>query len=132
MNQNKASTRLAYAEDIPPLSELMTALGYSTTEAMRGRFSVLDRYSNYRLFVAELNSEIVRRAGSLKSYYFERPGCYIRLSALIVQEGCRRRGVGKALVMAVEDWGKSVEAKAVILNCGNREEREAAHLFYKQ
>ena len=132
MTQNKVSTRLAFIEDVPSLCELMSVLGYPTTkEEMQDRFTVLDKDPCYRMFVADIDGKVVGMAGALKSYYFEKVGCYVRLGALVTLETHRGKGIGRTLVQAVEAWGASVGASSLVLNCGNREEREVAHLFYK-
>ena len=131
MNSKSFTIRPANKNDIAALAGLMTALGYPTTnEEMSTRFETIEREPGYRTFVAAVDEEVVGMAGACKSFYFEQNGCYVRLSALVTGEEHRNKGIGKALVAAVEDWARTINASSLILNCGNREERKAAHAFY--
>nr|WP_237700178.1 GNAT family N-acetyltransferase [Caldalkalibacillus thermarum] len=49
---------------------------------------------------------------------------------MVVRSTHRGLGIGKKLLSAVEQWAKKKEARAIVLNSGNREEREPAHRFY--
>lgn len=125
--------RQANKDDIAPLAALMTELGYATTAAdMRERFRTIEQESLYKTFVADYRGEVVGMAGALKSYYFELNGSYVRLAALVTKESYRNKGVGRALVEAVERWARAMGCNAIVLNCGNREERRAAHIFYQR
>lgn len=68
--------------------------------------------------------------GLNKNYFWEQDGFYIRIQALVVGKTHRRLGIAQKLVEAVEKLAKEMGASAILLNCGNREEREAAHRFY--
>jgi GNAT superfamily N-acetyltransferase len=133
MHRDELLIRPASGGDAAPLAALMTELGYPTTEEdMRERFRVIGEEPHYRTFIAEYRGEVVGMAGALKSYYFELNGSYVRLGALVTKSGHRNKGVGSALVEAVEQWAGAIGANAIVLNCGNREERKAAHIFYQR
>lgn len=133
MQEDRLTIRWATEGDVESLAILMTELGYATTgEEMRDRLRVINGEPHYKVFVADYNGIVAGMAGALKSYYFEQNGSYVRLGALVTKEAYRNRGVGKALVEAVEQWAKEVQAHAIVLNCGNREERKVAHGFYRQ
>ena len=54
----------------------------------------------------------------------------MRIQALVVSSDHRKEGVGRKLIEAAEQLARRLETKLLILNCGNRDEREAAHIFY--
>lgn len=133
MHRDELLIRPANGDDAAPLAALMTELGYLTTEEdMRERFRTIEREAHYKTFIAEYRGEVVGMAGALKSYYFELNGSYVRLAALVTKEAYRSQGVGKALVEAAEQWAREIGANAIVLNCGNRAERTAAHIFYQR
>lgn len=133
MFPNELQIRQASQDDAAPLAVLMTELGYPSTEdEVRERFRTIDHEPHYRAFVADYKGVVVGMAGALKSYYFEQNGSYVRLAALVTSERFRNQGVAKALVEAVQQWARQEGATAIVLNCGNREERRAAHLFYQR
>jgi GNAT superfamily N-acetyltransferase len=123
--------RPANQEDVPALAVLMGELGYPTTEQeMRQRFSSIANDLAYRTFIAASGSEVLGMAGAMKGFAFEQNGCYVRLTALVTRQTDRGKGIGKMLVHAVEEWAIASNASAIFLNCGNRDERVAAHQFY--
>lgn len=133
MHRNELLIRPANGDDARALAALMTELGYPTTEEdMRERFRTIEREAHYKTFIADYRGEVVGMAGALQSYYFELNGSYVRLVALVTKETYRNKGVGKALVEAVEQWASEIGANAIVLNCGNREERKTAHIFYQR
>jgi GNAT superfamily N-acetyltransferase len=56
---------------------------------------------------------------------------WCRLSALVVAEGRRRSGVGRALVEAVEERARASGSRYLEVTSGERPERAAAHAFYR-
>ena len=66
----------------------------------------------------------------LKIDFWKKNGCYIKIQALIVSEKARMSGVGKALIKCSEAWAKENNAELIALTCGNKNERESAHMFY--
>lgn len=119
-------------KDINNMDLLMKQLGYpSSNQKIQERFNKILNIPNYETFVAEVNGELVGFVGMCKqtAYEFDEP--YVRLLALVVHDDYRRKNIGQNLMLAVEDWAKKNDCIAIILNSGNREERIAAHKFYK-
>lgn len=119
-------------KDINNMDLLMKQLGYpSSNQKIKERFNKILNIPNYETFVAEVNGELVGFVGMCKqkAYEFDEP--YVRLLALVVHDDYRRKNIGQNLMLAVEDWAKKNDCIAIILNSGNREERIAAHKFYK-
>lgn len=131
MLQHQRQIRPANQDDVPALAALMGELGYPTTEQeMEQRFSSIANDAAYRTFVVASGSEVLGMAGAMKGFAFEQNGCYVRLTALVTKQTDRGNGIGTMLVQAVEEWAVAINASALLLNCGNRDERAAAHQFY--
>ena len=117
--------------DSKGLSSLMTALGYPTSEAqMFKRLQAILPQPNQRTLIAMFDDKIGGMIGASYHNSYEQDGLYVRISALVTHVGLRNKGIAKALVNAIEEWSIELEANSVILNCGNRAEREKAHQFY--
>ncbi|MFT3822660.1 MAG: GNAT family N-acetyltransferase [Chitinophagaceae bacterium] len=125
--------REATMADAAALTTLMHDLGYQATEAdVQGRLSTLLHHADYRTLVATTgNNEVVGMIGLIKNYHYEHNGCYIRIGALVVKKEQRKLGIGRLLMEEAERWARQSGANALLLNSGNREERTAAHAFYK-
>lgn len=125
--------RKADAADISALAVLMEELGYPTSvENMKKRFAYIDAHSDYCTLVASYKGKIVGMAGLVKSFYYEKDGCYVRITALIVDSDYHNIGIGTKLVEASEKWARSKGASVLALNSGNRTERLKAHSFYRR
>ena len=120
-------------KDYPRLQYLLEQLGYPATKAdIQKRFEVLCTMNGYEAFVAEENEELVGFVGFIKQYSFESDGPFVRVQALVVDEKFRNRGIASQLMAMVEQWAHEENCHSIILNSGNRSEREAAHAFYQQ
>ncbi len=125
--------RDASVEDIEALSLLMDDLGYPTDAGqMQTRFNKINPHPDYKTIVAELNDEVVGMAGLCKGIFYEMDGLYMRILAFVVKENCRKMGIGKKLILAAEDWAIEQGLHTILINSGNRAERQASHLFYEQ
>lgn len=133
MQDRKLTIREADLPDISALTELMNDLGYVTTiDEMKIRFAQIQNNKDYKTFVALIEKQIIGMVGLEKNYFYEKNGIYVRVLALVSNSGFRQIGVGKKLMNAAEKWAKEIGADEVLPNCGNREERTAAKIFYKK
>jgi GNAT superfamily N-acetyltransferase len=122
--------REARYEDSYELSFLMGELGYPTApEEMTERLETLLPNAEYACFVACVNDQVIGMIGLAKGIYFEKNGCYARISALVVSEEFRGNGIGKRLVRYGEEWAKEQGATAILLNSGKH--RTDTHEFYR-
>lgn len=113
------------------MAELTTELGYPTTaEQMRHRFAVIEAHTDHRTFLAENETGVVGLIGLVKGLSWEHDEHYIRVIALVVSSRARQQGAGEQLIEAAEQWATETGATRLVLNCGNRPERAAAHQFY--
>lgn len=132
MNIEKLVIREAEITDVPALTDLIVQLGYSTTTPeMETRFANIHNHPDYKTLVAVVDDMVIGMAGLAKGYYYEHNGMYVRVLALVTNAKFHRGGVGKALIEKAENWAREIGATTILLNCGNREERTTAHVFYK-
>ena len=125
--------REAEQSDIFDLTALMNELGYNTTVGeMKVRFDNIRNHSDYKTFIATGDTQILGMVGLTKNYFYEQNGIYVRVLALVTHSKFRQMGIGKKLMDIAENWAREIGAEKVFLNCGNREERAIAHLFYKK
>ena len=118
-------------DDIAILASLTNTLGYDTTvEQMTIRMKTIIQLDNYWTFVAVSKGKVIGYIGLNKNYLWEQDGYYLRIQALIVAAEYRKLGVGQQLMQTAEKLAKQIKTKIIILNCGNRHERQSAHKFY--
>jgi GNAT superfamily N-acetyltransferase len=133
LSTEKITIRDARIDDIEELTLLMTDLGYPATVAeMQERFKNIAAHPDYKTIIAVIDDEIVGMAGLLKGIYYEMNGMYLRILAFVVKQNARKLGIGKILISAAEDWAIEQNLNSVLINSGNRDERLAAHAFYKK
>jgi GNAT superfamily N-acetyltransferase len=126
----KAKIREAAEADAAALTSLLDELGYPASERQTGeRLQRLLADPGQRVLVAELEGEIAGVA-VVQIYCVltnDHPDCL--LDVLVVAGRARRRGVGMALVEAVEEEARRRGCYRVVLESGNW--RGDAHDFYR-
>ena len=116
------------ASDTDRVAQLMTQLGYpSTSQQIAKRFERIDGQSNQALFVADDEGQVVASVHVAANPYLENDPS-AEILGLVVADGYRSQGVGRALVSAAEAW-------AATLGCGllrvrSNTIRTRAHAFY--
>jgi len=119
------------ASDIPSLSLLTNELGYPTSEKeMSERMASITKNKHYKTVVATIGEQILGYMGLYQCFFWEQNGHFVRIQALVVKHEYRKMGIGRLLIGVAEDWAKEIGAVLVVLNCGNKTERDAAHQFY--
>jgi GNAT superfamily N-acetyltransferase len=117
--------------DLHSVTVLTNELGYPTTlEQMKIRMEQILQLENYWTLVAEADGHVVGYIGINKNYFWEQDGNFMRIQALVVKNEYRRHHVGQKLIEAAEKHARQLKSRLMILNSGNRAEREAAHQFY--
>lgn len=122
--------RDAEACDAQPIAVLLGQLGYPTTAAsVEARLERL-RIVGDRVVVAELDAVVVGLAQLHVSptLEYERPAA--KLAALVVDEAHHGRGVGRALVEAMEAEARARRCELLFVTTAGR--REDAHEFYRR
>lgn len=123
--------RAPVARDFGRMAELAGQLGYPCDASqIRARLSEMHDSSQYSVFVAELSQGQI--AGWIGAHIFRAleldKGAEI--SGLIVDREVRSRGIGKALLNAVEEWARKDGLTAISVRSNVK--RERAHGFYKK
>ena len=112
------------------MAGLLTQLGYPVEAAtVEGRFQRLAVVGD-RVVVAELEGEVVG-LGHLQvapAIEYDRPAA--KIGALVVDEGHRGQGIGRALVQALEDEARL--RGCVLMFLTTSEHRDDAHAFYER
>jgi GNAT superfamily N-acetyltransferase len=122
--------REAGPEDARDVARLLGQLGYSAAAA-----EVALRIERYResradlLLVAETGGRVVALASLHVSMALEYEGDAGKLSAIVVDEAARGRGIGRILVDAVEREAR--RRGCVLLFLTTNERRRDAHAFYR-
>lgn len=113
------------------MAGLLGQLGYpADASAVERRLERIAASAVDRLFVAVDGGRVVGVAGIHVSPSLEYDHDAAKVSAIVVDESARRRGVGRALMEAVE-----AEARArgcVLLFLTTAERRRDAHEFYRR
>ena len=118
--------RLAAADDLPGLAALLGELGYpASPEELSGRLERLDG----DLFVAADEGEPLGLAALQVLHVLQRDAPAARLTALVVREDARGRGVARALVEAVEAAAREAGCDHVHVTTANH--RSDAHAAYR-
>jgi len=131
VTKETVSIRKYHPTDIESLADLTTQLRYPTTiEQMTQRMERISHLDNSWTFVATLDSKVVGYIEFTKNHFWEQDGHYLKIQVLVVHHQYRRHGVGQKLIDAVEKLARRINTTVIHLNCGNRDERKAAHQFY--
>jgi len=122
--------RRATLDDTEALRVLIGQLGYPPDpEVLRRRLAGYLNAPDLNVLVAELDGQVFGVASGGAQRILAYDGSY-ELGILVVHEGVRSRGVGKALLAAFEQWAVGNGARSIRL--GSRDWRVDAHRFYQR
>jgi ribosomal protein S18 acetylase RimI-like enzyme len=125
----KLAIRDARPEDAEALARLLGQLGYpAEVDDVARRVERMAKSDGDRLVVAELDSQVVGLAGVHVSLSVEYDDPAAKLSAIVVDERHRRRGIGEALVEAAVAEARARGCCLIFLTTAER--RADAHAFY--
>lgn len=123
--------RAAHASDAPALADLCTQLGYpSMPDDIPARLARLDDNGDARVLVAVDDGMVVGVATVHIRSTLNHNAPLAQLTMLVVDEGVRTRGVGRALVGATEAWARERGCKRLVVTTALR--RTDAHAFYEK
>lgn len=123
------TVRDARSSDAEEIARLLAQLGYPTaSSAVAARLERLAVVGD-RVLVADLDGRAVGLAHLQVTPALERERPAAEIGALVVEEAQRGRGVGRALVQAVEDEARLRGCELLFLT--SSEGREDAHAFYE-
>ena len=124
--------RAATREDAAALAALVTQLGYaSKREAVETRLERLESEGQIVLVAVAAAGEagqLVGLAAMFVNHVIVDDRPFARLAALVVAEGYRGRGVGRALVGEVERLAREAGCSSIEVTSGDH--RPEAHRFY--
>lgn len=116
--------------DTEAVAELCTQLGYPTTaEDIGRRAAVVDSRGHGTVLVAEEDGRVVGWIHVVSTPVLE-TDLYAEIAGLVVDERCRSRGIGLALLDAAESWAR--DAGCTTIRVRSRIARERAHAFYER
>ena len=122
--------RDASPADAAELADLLGQLGYPTApEAVEARLERLGLVGD-RVFVAELDGRTVGLGHLQVTPAIERERPAAKIGALVVDQAHRGRGVGRALVEALEAEARARGCELLYLTTAER--RDEAHAFYER
>ena len=110
------------------IADLAAQLGYpGTGRDVRARLDRMRDPDQYGVYVAELDGRVVGWIGLYIFRTVETDG-HAEISGLVVDESCRSRGIGAALVRAGEAWARDRGCDTITVRTNVT--RERAHAFY--
>ena len=112
------------------MAGLLGQLGYPTEpSAVERRLERLQVVGD-RVVVAEVEDKVVGLAHLQVTPALERERPAAKIGALVVDDAHRGRGIGRALVQAIEDEARLRGCELLFLTTAER--RDAAHAFYER
>ena len=112
------------------MAGLLGQLGYPTEpSAVERRLERLQVVGD-RVVVAEVEGKVVGLAHLQVTPALERERPAAKIGALVVDDAHRGRGIGRALVQAIEDEARLRGCELLFLTTAER--RDAAHAFYER
>jgi GNAT superfamily N-acetyltransferase len=120
-------TRRATTRDAPALADLLCQLGHPSTAGQVGERLVT--LGDGAVLVAEFDQEVIGMAVVNFHRVLHRDGPIAHLTALVVDERFRGRGVGTVLLGEAESLAKKRKCELFFL-LSNRD-RSRAHRFYQ-
>ena len=122
--------REATLEDCASMTSLFDELDYDVEEQdVAAGLEGLSRYPADRVFVAAVDGDVAGLITFHRTPLLHDPFGLGRITALVVGERYRGRGVGGLLVAEVERYASTVPCRRIEVS--SREYRQAAHRFYR-
>ena len=116
--------------DSSSVATLLGELGYpSTREQTEERLTRIVADPSTLVLVAELEGELAALGVLHVQNLVERDDLGFEVAGLVVGERFRRRGVGEALMAALEEEARNRGGEVMVLNTAHR--RADAHAFYE-
>lgn len=129
MGRKKMTIRDAAIGDVGDINILSKELGYESSAEDTGiRLEYLLRKPLHRILVAEIDGRAVGYI-SFEHYEIVYYESGINITALVVKAEHRKKGIGKLLLDAAEDYARENGLAYVRLNSGSQ--RVEAHEFYR-
>ncbi len=127
---NSIVVRPATAGDAERVAPLSTQLGYPASETeMERRIRRTQQDRDQALFVAEADGVV---AGWIQVFVrvLLMHDSEAEVGGLVIEDNCRRRGIGRLLMQKAEQWAHEKGCKTVYLRTNVI--RKEAHVFYEK
>lgn len=124
--------RLACSDDAESIDELLGQLGYPQNDP-KGTAARLQAWGDLpagAAYLAEADGEALGVIAVYVCPFFEHDGASARITALVVSEAARGRGVGSRLVEAAEAFAAAQGCSRLEVTSNDR--RVTAHRFYER
>jgi len=121
--------RRATPDDCQALSALSEQLGYQATEReIRNRLEDMLVREDQVVFVAEEENQV---RGWIHGYFYRLfyEETSVEIGGLVVDKDYRKRGIGKELIKALENWARLKNCRIISLRSNIK--RTEAHKFYR-
>jgi GNAT superfamily N-acetyltransferase len=129
-SEHRVTIRLAARRDAEAIAPLLGQLGYPTTAGeLSERIQRLADRPDGEVLVAEIDGEVVGLAAYQLIDLIERLGPQCRITALVVDDRHRRRGVAYALLDTIEETAR--DFACFRLEVTTRPDRADAMAFYR-
>lgn len=126
----KISIVKAEVHQASEVAELLGQLGYpSEPGAIGEKISTLSTSKADYIWVAQSRGKVVGLLAFHVTPLLQAPGNLGRITALVVDEDFRSKGIGKLLVETAEKWAWDRECTRIELTSGDQ--RSRAHQFYQ-
>jgi RimJ/RimL family protein N-acetyltransferase/N-acetylglutamate synthase-like GNAT family acetyltransferase len=123
--------RRARFADARVLAHLLDELGYpQAVDEVRTQLELWAGDPRATVLIAELDGAPAGVIAARAMPHFGHPGLFVRVLALAVDSRCRRAGVGRRLLAAVEEWAAGLGCTDIELT--SRRTRDDAHAFYRE
>lgn len=123
--------RPATAADAEEIGRLLGELGYPTAAVdVPARLVALEREGGAALVAVDEAGRVVGVATAIRYATLHRAGQGAYITAFVVDERVRGRGVGRTLLEAVERWARSAGCSRLTVT--SHEDRAGAHAFYER
>jgi len=124
------TVRDARATDAVSMANLSAQLGYpAPADNMPDRLARLVNDANARAIVAESDGTVAGMLTIHLRYTLNHAAPIAQITLLVVDEGARGKGVGRALVIEAERWARSRGSHRI--NVTTQLSRAGAHAFYE-
>ncbi len=128
--EHRVTIRVAGLRDIRAIAPLLGLLGYPTgVDELGERLERLAANPDVQVLVAEVDGEVVGVAAFQVIDLLERPDPQCRITALVVDDRYRRRGVAYALLHAIEET--ALDHGCFRLEVTTQADRADAFAFYR-
>lgn len=125
--------RHAELNDILEILPLLTQLGYPSSEdEFRLRFQKFTQNLECGVAVASLDNQVVGCVAWSKSELLIVAKTRFNIEALVVDEKHRGKGIGKKLMLFVEEVASRFSPIVIDVTSGVRRAKEGTHEFYKR